>query len=51
MSSPGLGNGTSIDSIYRMKLTGWDDTLFHGDDPMKFKLYMTINGEYFTLTD
>ncbi|CDW88139.1 neurohypophysial n-terminal domain containing protein [Stylonychia lemnae] len=51
LTNPGLGNGTSIDSIFKMTLTNWEDTLFHGDDPMKFKLYMTINGEYFTLTD
>lgn len=46
-----MGNGTSLDSIYKIELTNWDDTLFHGDDPMKFKLYMTINGVYYTLTD
>lgn len=34
-----------------MTLTNWEDSTVHGDDPLKFKLYMTISGVYYTLTD
>ena len=47
----GYGGGTAVDSVYRMTLTGWDDTLAHGEDPLKFKLYMLVAGVYYTITD
>lgn len=51
LTNSGLGNGTSINTIYSMTLTNWEDSTVHGDDPLKFKLYMTISGVYYTLTD
>lgn len=34
-----------------MTLSAWDDTIAHGEIPLRFKLYMVVNGVYYTLTD
>lgn len=51
MSNAGLGGGYAVNSIYRMTLDSWDDTVLQGEDPIKYKIYMTVGGVYYSVTD
>ena len=44
--APGLGNGTTGDTIYRINATNWQDP-----DYMNFKVFMIVDQEWITLTD
>lgn len=50
LNSIGLGSGKTIDSLYKMDIDKWSDNTAHSESPLKYKLYMTVNRNYFTLS-
>lgn len=44
----GTGNGTTVDSIYRMQAFNWIDN--EGGD-LQYKVYLKVDQVYYTVTD
>lgn len=40
-------NGTTMDSIYMMNITGWSDT----DSDLRYRIYIKVDQVYYTVTD